>query len=205
MSFESALKNGLLSDTALGSGRYTRCYKNRQNISKSRVELYNSAIYLNIGGSATLKYTDSTSVRYIACAGMTYDTLLSIFDINSSNLFAARFATFTDRQRQAAEDFMLSIKRRRPRFEARIIGMQNSEEYKDLYKIADMLSAHRIGIYEIDLFGSDVRNVALDSKLGVSYEMLMEDRLYRPGELANNMTVEQFEKMVRSQDQQSRA
>lgn len=209
MSFESVLKNSLLSDIGLGKSRYTHGYTHnyeiRQNVSKSRVDLYDSVRYLLIGSTVTLRYENETSVRYIAAEGMSYDTILSLYDINSRSLFVARFVSFDDKIKQQVEQFIGSIKIPTPRYEARIIGMQNSEEYKDLYKIADMLSVHKIGLYEIDLFGTDVRNIALDAKLGVSYNVLMENRLYRPGELMNKTTIEQFEKELKEQVQQSKA
>ncbi|MDE1868520.1 MAG: hypothetical protein KGH60_00950 [Candidatus Micrarchaeota archaeon] len=209
MSFESILKNSLLSDVGLGKSRYVQNYmhnfKDRQHISRFRADLYGSAKYLSVGDSATLRYTDETSIRYIAAVGMTYDLMLSLYDINSRSLFVARFASFDDKTRQSAEKFLGSTKNPKPKWEARIIGMQNSEEYKDLYKIADFLTTNGISVYEIDLFGNEMRHVAIDSKLGVSYNMLMEDRLYRAGELINKSTVEQFEKEVRAQAPASKA
>ena len=57
------------------------------------------------------------------------------------------------------------------------------------------------GIFEADLFGSDRRNIAIDLKTGTSFNMLTENRLYKPGELANTTTEEQFARELKTTKQ----
>ena len=49
---------------------------------------------------------------------------------------------------------------------------------------------------EIDLFGTDKRHIALDLKTGTSYDLFLENRIYRPGELANSEKEEDFQRSV---------
>ena len=48
---------------------------------------------------------------------------------------------------------------------------------------------------EVDLFGTDTRHIALDLKTGVSYNLLLLNRLYRAGELACQVNKEAYDKM----------
>ena len=56
--------------------------------------------------------------------------------------------------------------------------------------------ALRIPIFEADLFGNSTRHIAIDIYSGMSFNVLLEDKLYKPGELVNNMTREQFERAI---------
>jgi hypothetical protein len=72
--------------------------------------------------------------------------------------------------------------------------MQTGQEFNALYDISDMVCANGLQLVEVDLFGDETRDIAFDTKLGTSHNVLIYDRLYRAGELKNGMTMEQFER-----------
>jgi len=97
--------------------------------------------------------------------------------------------------------FINSLKKDKPNLEARIIGMQKNQDfYFILNQIFDFLISNKIRLVEVDLFGDNTRHIAIDTKLGTSYNVLMEDRIYRPGELVNSTTVENFERTFKPGD-----
>ena len=81
-----------------------------------------------------------------------------------------------------------------PDMEARIIGLQDGEEHGFLKDLLGFLSKHRIRLAEADLFGERIRHIAIDLKTGMSYNILLDDRIYKPSELVNRMTVEDFQR-----------
>ena len=46
---------------------------------------------------------------------------------------------------------------------------------------------------EIDMFGEEKRHMAIDMKTGLSYDLLLENRIYRPGELKNDEKEDDFQ------------
>jgi hypothetical protein len=46
---------------------------------------------------------------------------------------------------------------------------------------------------EVDLFGEEKRHIVMDMKTGLSYDLLLENRIYRPGELKNDEKEEDFQ------------
>ena len=80
----------------------------------------------------------------------------------------------------------------RPNVEARIMGLQNGEDHAFLGGLLGFLSKQGIRLIEADLFGEETRHVAIDLKTGASYNVLLEDRHYRAGELVNRMTIDDF-------------
>ena len=77
---------------------------------------------------------------------------------------------------------------------------KNQDFYFVINQVMDFIVENKIRLVEIDLFGENTRHIAIDTKLGTSFNVLMEDRLYRPGELVNSMTVENFERTFRPGD-----
>ncbi|MDE1767949.1 MAG: hypothetical protein KGH67_00600 [Candidatus Micrarchaeota archaeon] len=151
--------------------------------------LGNRAVELQPGRIASQTYGEWK--RYIYASNITFDAVASIYDVNSRSMFAVRFL-----RAPKAEDWK-KIKARvdqwtDPNIELRIFGMQNGTT--DMMMIPELLHNNIHGKYmEIDLFGNEVRNIALDLKTGVSYNMLLLNRLYRPGELITPFKKEQFD------------
>ncbi|MEM0149533.1 MAG: hypothetical protein QXW10_01395 [Candidatus Micrarchaeaceae archaeon] len=193
MSFDSALKKAMLGNE-FGKVPCVFAYKARAHISKSKIDEFGEAVYIDIGEASTVKYAASQT-RYIAAMNIAYDMLLSIYEIDTSSLFAARLLDFSENDKNMVLKFLRSFKAR-TNFEARIIGMQNAQQHAALEKISGFAEAKGIPIVEVDLFGGSKRHIAMDSKVGVSYDILEYDRLYRPGELDNKATFEQFERSI---------
>jgi hypothetical protein len=75
--------------------------------------------------------------------------------------------------------------------ELRLIGMQNSGT--DAIRGLQVELKVRGRLVETDLFGTNMRNVALDTKTGMTYNMLLLNRIYRAGELTNTVSRADFE------------
>ena len=182
-----------------GTGRYLRHSKERTHLSKAVLDTYSNVEYLEVGKFHRGVYRNAADVRYLAATGMSYDLLISIYDVNTQSMFACRLFGFEESAREQIIGHINPKKRPRirPNFEVRIIGLQSKQSVNYLNQIADLVSATGVKLVEADLFGGETRHIALDLKLGVSQDVLLEDRLYRPGELINKTTLEQFERALK--------
>lgn len=188
----------------INKGVYKNNFKERPHISKSKLDDLSDVKYLKVNELQKLHYSNELSTRYIAAMDLTYDVILSLFDYNSRQLLVYRFFITPTLLKSEVKKFLDSFKNR-PNMEARIIGLQNGQDhYLILDEIGRLLLENKIKLVEVDLFGSNVRHIAMDSKLGMDFDILKDDRLYKPGELANNMTLENFEhKLNEDTDQQA--
>ena len=196
MSFE----NAFISDIAaadFGDDRYLRRYGERPHVSKEVLDTYSNAAYLGIDRSSIGAYQNRTDARYVAATDMSYDILMSVYDVNTRSMFACRQFNFEDSTHDKLVKYVNSLKKRKPNLEARLIGLQSKQDVDYLGQLADLVKTTRIKLVEVDLFGGDTRHIAIDRMLGTSYDVLMENRLYRPGELANKTTEEQFERRLK--------
>ncbi|MGI0100372.1 MAG: hypothetical protein ACREBH_01450 [Candidatus Micrarchaeaceae archaeon] len=192
MSFELILKGDAKKD--INGNLYKKNFKDRPHVSKSKIDMYSNSVYIGVGKSHTLRYSGALDTRYMAATDMTFDMLISLYDINSRTLLVHRFYMYDGSIKKGMLSMVSSLKAHRPNIEARVIGRQNSQEsYVALEGIADFFISNKIKLVEADIFGNSIRHVAIDAKLGTSYNILMEDRLYRPGELISSMTLENFE------------
>lgn len=189
---------------SFGTDRYLRCYKDRTHISKAALDTYSNATYLGIDKTSNGKYQAPTDVRYIAATDIRYDMLISIYDIDAQSTFACRMFSFEGNASAQFIAYTDSLKKRKvmPNLEARLIGLQNKQSFSFMSQVIDLLDSAGIKLVEVDLFGTEVRHIAIDTKLGVSQDVLLENRLYRPGELINTVTLEQFERSLRQAPQQ---
>ncbi len=194
MSFNGILAKSLESpDCSKAAAVLT--YRARRHISKGKLDSIEDVKYVNVGSSAYTDYRIPLEPRYMAAVGITYSIFFSIFDINSSKLMA--FNAYGDPSKSLREASALIKGIKRPNLEARIFGMQNGQSTEGLKAIISFLSKHSISISEADIFGNEVRHIALDANLGMSFNVLTEDRNYRPGELISKMTEEQFQNSIR--------
>jgi hypothetical protein len=192
---------GLLEDfgrdsasVGFGSLRYLRSFKPRPNISKIKLNDDSGTAYLKIGDSVELKES-AVGISYTAALGLTYDIFMSIYDVNRHSLIAGRFIDFDIGVRKKFESFIASVKMPR-NLEVRIIGMQDSEGHSELVGVFGFVKRIGAAVVEIDIFGKETRNVAVDVHRGASFNVLVFDRLYKQGELENMMTKEQFERSL---------
>lgn len=178
-----------------GSSKYVRDFKHRSHVSRSKVEVDGNVVYLKPGEMALRRYNLMVPERYIAARDLTYDFLFITYDVNTSS--ASVYREFLS-QGALTETAMIRIRTmmKGGNVEARIIGLQNSERTVFLREISAMMPSSKITIVELDLFGSERRHVVVDIKTGMSYNLLIEDRTYRPGELASNQSLEDFERTL---------
>jgi hypothetical protein len=191
LTFESLLIENL-TERDFNSKAYLRSFKARPHISKEKVDSADGHAYLSSGQWWSQMNYDGMNKRYVCAASLTYEIFISIYDVNSRSAFAARSIDFSKSLAAGMDKFIKKIKR--PNLEARIIGLQNKSGIGPLLGISSWLSKRSVPICEIDLFGTSVRHVAIDLHTGMSFNILMEDRLYKPGELENKITMEQFER-----------
>jgi hypothetical protein len=184
-----------LARRGFGKSRYLMAGKERPHISRSKLLANDSTEFLKLGEQRLVPYGGWEGQRYVAAEGLTYDFLMTFYDVNSPRAFAARLFDAREVDRTIRKG-LKAVESARPNVEARIIGLQNDEEHVFLKHVVDFLVKKGVRLIEIDLFGGDIRHVALDLKTGASYNILMEDRSYRPGELINPMTPDDFSRTL---------
>ncbi|MEM0200883.1 MAG: hypothetical protein QXD23_00565 [Candidatus Micrarchaeaceae archaeon] len=130
--------------------------------------------------------------RYIRSIDITFDLLVTFYDVNTSSIFAFRQSKeFTNKE---LSKIIQEVKKLRSNnIECRIIGLQNTH-LGLVHGITQMKEKIQCNLAELDIFGKEKRNILIDTKTGMSYNILMENRVYRPGELLNNQLYDDFEK-----------
>ena len=196
MSFEGIFGRDIAA-VDFGTDRYLRCSKERTHISRAVLDTYSNAVYLSVGKFHKGAYQSPADVRYVAATSMSYDMLMSVYDVNTRNMFACRLFGFEESTRAMLGSYIDSLKKLKPNLEARLIGLQSKQSFVYLSRVAGLINTAGIKLVEVDLFGSETRHIAIDMKLGVSHDVLLENRLYRPGELINMTTLEQFERSLK--------
>lgn len=127
--------------------------------------------------------------RYIIAAGITHDLLLLAYNVDNGDLLASRISRLPDRKGwQTLNSRLAGMKAHT--LELRLIGLQNGET--DTIRGLQVELKTRGVLMEVDLFGSNMRNVVVDTKTGMSYNLLVLNRIYRAGELANTISKEDF-------------
>ncbi len=161
--------------------------RDRIHASLSAVEAYGADIEINRGLAA--EYGEGT--RYIMAKGLTYDLLVSFYDVNSSRALLLRASTPLDKKAVAWIRARLGSLRK-PNLEVRAIGLQSGDAAM-LDSLDRIRGLAKSNLQEVDLFGSNTRHVAFDLKVGMALELLPLNRVYRPDELANRLSPEGFE------------
>ena len=194
MSFEETLEMEAR-DAAVNGGLYYRGSKPRPNMSRSALDADKNGRYVELGSFEAISYNPRKE-RYVAVVNLTYDALISLYNVDSRELGICRFYRFDDSPRRAIEGFLKRMSRAPANIEVRLIGFQSGQD-APLHEIMDFVKKRRLRLVEIDLFGANVRHVSIDSMLGSDFDLLLEDRIYRPGELKNVTTLEQFERTTK--------
>ena len=174
-----------------GVVQYRRGYKDRPHLSKLEME-DDTARDLGLGELLLLKY-DPLGPAYLAARNLTFDNLMTVYDANNHTLVAYRFSSFDPNVKKKIVAFF--ARPTRPRnFEIRLFGLQNGQKNSNTNDVIYFTKSLGADVVEIDLFGDRTRHIAVDAKRGMSYDILMLDRAYKPGELQNEVTTEQFER-----------
>ena len=183
VSFENIFKENL---EKLGNSRYWESYEDRAHISKQKLDKFKEVKYLTKDESLTFEYATVLSERYIAATNITDELFISVYDINSKRIFVQRFMV-SDQDEDKLEEFEIYLNENKDKsIEVRLFGMQNGANLRSLGRILNIILKYRVPVFEIDLFGNEIRHIAIDLKIGTSFNILMENRLYRPGELINS-------------------
>ena len=169
-------------------------YRERRHISKVKMDQYEDVKYVKVGSNGETDFKIPFSERYIAALDITYSLLASLYDVNSSRLVA--FNVFENPEACIKGFSAFISKAKRGNIEARLIGMQNGQDTAMLDQIASFISKRRIPLVEADLFGNETRHIALDSKQGMSFTVLVNNINYRPGELVSKLTMDQFRRSL---------
>ncbi|MEM3791406.1 MAG: hypothetical protein QXL16_01595 [Candidatus Micrarchaeaceae archaeon] len=120
--------------------------------------------------------------KYVFAKNISFDLFVSIYEINLQECVAFRF--FSPLSKKEKEAISAIVKKRGFRnCEVRIIGMQDNS--LPLSSSFFLFEDFHFLLKEADLFGNEVRHIALDLKTGMTYNLLLENRIYRPGELKN--------------------
>lgn len=119
--------------------------------------------------------------RYLLAKDLGPELLLTAFDVNTSASLALRSSsTVSDKDMHRIAGLLSGTKR--PNLEIRAIGLQNSFR-DDVLSIQNMRKLRGGALAEADLFGDSLRHIAMDTKTGMAYNLLLLNRIYRPGEL----------------------
>jgi hypothetical protein len=187
--------------TGFGSQRYLAAAKERPHISRSKLTAHDDAEFLKLGDTNFVSYKGWRGKRYLAFEALTYDFMVSLYDVNSPGAYAARLFDPKDLNGILKRD-LISMRKAVPNIEARVIGLQNKEDHAFLNGMLSMFSKQGVRLIEADLFGNETRHIAIDLKTGTSFNILLEDRHYRPGELTNTMTADDFSRaLVKAKEQ----
>ncbi len=193
MGFESIFKSSMKG--SVNRSEFNLSSKERPHISKAKIDANANAKYIEIGTLEYARYTSELDERYMAATNITYDMLLSLHGVNTRRSLIYRTFQEADLLGTAIKGKIAALGKR-DKIEARIIGLQNGQELGALIEMAEFITANGIKLVEVDIFGANTRHVAIDTKLGMSLNILMENRIYRPGELSNQMTIENLEASI---------
>jgi hypothetical protein len=145
---------------------------------------------VNLDPSAALFHTYSEAKRYVICKDIGFDLLITMYDVNTKNFFGMRPVKELISSDWVRINTFFS-KLRKSNIEIRGIGMQNSHISLNtvINRAHENIKGHFI---EIDTFGNEARHVCIDLKTGMSYNLLMLNRIYRPGELVGQANFDDF-------------
>jgi hypothetical protein len=194
LSFEKFLEVDTVGD-GFGKALYVKNFKERQNVSKSALDAGLGCKYIDVGGVYQSKYQEP-GIKYACSLTVSFDAVLTVYEVNSRTMFISRFIDFTPEIRSFFEKGLIASKSKN--VEARLVGMQNDQSLELLGTITAFAKKNKLPFVEIDLFGNALRHICFDVKTGTSFDVLANNRLYKPGELANSLTSEQFERSVKT-------
>jgi len=181
-----------------GFGKEQVTISARQRIHLSLNSVEGKYKYVEPSSAAILDYAKEgeEGTRYIVAKQLSYDLLVSLYDVNASSMLAMRISKPEDKKTalDIAGSFVKKLKK--PNLELRFIGMQNQTKGYDssLVEIAEAIYNLKPTpiLVEVDLFGTLVRNIVLDAKLGMSFDLWLFNRAYKPGELQNTTSIDVF-------------
>ncbi len=184
MSFENILKKNI---NNIGNIKYLETYRERPHISKYKLESNEDIVYIAINQFNIIEYKDQLSKKYIGAVNIITDLFITIYDINLRKIAVLRLNPDTDNINLIKQFKTYLNNNNKNNLEIRLFGLQNNNNLKILNELLSIIIKYKVPIYELDLFGNEIRHIAIDLEIGPSFNILLEDRLYRPGELINNI------------------
>ncbi|MDE1855163.1 MAG: hypothetical protein KGH57_02485 [Candidatus Micrarchaeota archaeon] len=171
-----------------GNGRLYITSRDRIHLSLSSVEKYSVLLGMNQGMSK--RFTEEA--RYIITKDLTHDLLVSVFDVNTTQSTLLRMSeALGEETLRKAESALKMLSR--PNLEMRMIGLQD-KDIELLSTTERLRAALKPALVEADLFGVETRHIAFDLKLGMPFDLLLLNRIYRPHELATAISAEDYGK-----------
>jgi hypothetical protein len=140
----------------------------------------------------------SDNIRYIYAKDISYDLFVSIYSVSNEEGLFFRLGAPINKIEQKMVNKLYS-KLNDKHIEVRIVGMQSKQQNaKQIVDSLDFIRKRGNRLVEADLFGGDIRHVAIDLKTGLSYNILVNNVVYKPGELANKISFDEFSKNIAS-------
>lgn len=183
----------LLMKNKLSMQRYYYGLKERPHISKSKIDAYASAINMLPNQVWSLDYNLLVGIRYMYARDITYSLFVCVYDVNTMRMCSANLYKPSA---SIVNSFELNVKRlasKNPNLEGRLFGMQDGQKVTIVEDILAIFARYNVHLAEIDIFGNQIRHITIDAHTGASFNVLLEDRIYRPGELNNSTSIEKFE------------
>ncbi|MDE1825139.1 MAG: hypothetical protein KGH61_02440 [Candidatus Micrarchaeota archaeon] len=184
-------KGGFGSERLVLSSKSSVIALNRPHTSLSMVKGKGTEIKIN--QAAMAKFAEAKN-RYLIAIGLSYEIMLTIFDVNSMSGIAMRIGKVLDK----SELELLGKKITsfgKANLEMRAIGMQSGDS--SLVAAVDQVRRLcKAKLIEVDFFGALSRNVAFDLRTGTCYDILMLDRAYKAGELVNAIKLEEYKATI---------
>ncbi len=172
--------------SSFGSGRLRLATADRQHASLAQIA--DRSVTLEPNAALLLHYAQDH--RYVLCKDLTYDMLISVYGVDTRSAVVLRISKELS-QKDILKMGSWASRLRDSNLEFRAIGLQDGYlgAARDIEQLRRRVKSR---LMEIDLFGTDIRHIAIDLKTGVPYNLLMIDRIYRPGELACQVKREEF-------------
>lgn len=169
-----------------GQGRLYISSRERIHLSLSTVERYAEQLELNHGAVRQF----SERARYIIASNITHELFTTVYNVNTTQAFLLRFSIpLADATLKRIADTVKAA--RKPNIELRVVGLQDSE--KELVGAVDRFhAAFKSSLMEVDMFGGETRHVIFDLKLGMLFNLLLLNRIYKPHELATTLPLDDF-------------
>lgn len=172
--------------SSFGQGSFVIGTADRHNVSARRIEPKSSL--LTPSGAVMRDYSEER--RYLIIKDLTFDLFVSFYDVNSKALLAMRISyPITDKEVGKIKSIL--GKKKRAKWEMRTIGLQDGD-IGLVSSIAKLRDIRDCELVDVELFGNQTRHLVVDMLTGVPYNLLLLNRIYRPGELNNNLSKDDF-------------
>lgn len=183
--------NDLLINPDFGSKHVALHTRERPHTSLAMTGMKSRDIKINEG--TFIRYDHAQTQRYIVARDIAFDAFVSIYEVNTASCFAMRMS-YSPQHQSISKALRMFGEIEKPVFEMRFIGLQDGD-YDLVKSFLGVQKRFRAQVVEFDAFGGDTRHIAMDSKTGLTYNLLLLDRIYRPGELRTTASADKMEKL----------